>query len=81
MDLESGFTIWFTFTLKFVVIDSIWIEVCEFNKGSIAFQCRDSFWPLTCKMFPIGAYASVHIKTIISLYTGVSKLFYIQSKS
>ena len=37
------------------------------NKDPIAFNCTDSFWPLTCKKIQNGAHASVQIKTIIPL--------------
>ena len=37
-------------------------------KVSTVFICTDSFWPLTCKKIQIGANASVHLKTIGSLY-------------
>ena len=40
---------------------------CIWYKDPIAFNCTDSFWPLTYKKIQIGAHASVQIKTIIPL--------------
>ena len=42
-------------------------------KRVVPFICTDSFLPLTCKKIRIGAHASVHLKTIFTLYSDLSE--------
>ena len=45
------------------------IILSRLYKNPIALKYTDSFWPHTCKKIQTGANASVHLKTIILLYT------------